>query len=140
MEPRIQYAQTEDGVSIAYWSLGEGMPTIILPNAPFSHVELEWQIPEYRRWYESYIERVNLTRYDNRGCGLSDRDVSDFSLEAHLRDLSAVVDQVSKEPVALIAPLLTGPVAIAYAARRPERVSHLALWCSFARGADYWAS
>jgi len=140
MEPRVQYAQTEDGVSIAYWAMGEGIPTIILPNVPFSHVELEWQIPEYRRWYESYIERVNLTRYDNRGCGLSDRDVSDFSLEAHLRDLSAVVDQVSKEPVALIAPLLIGPVAIAYAARRPERVSHLALWCSFARGADYWAS
>jgi class 3 adenylate cyclase/pimeloyl-ACP methyl ester carboxylesterase len=140
MEPRIQYAQTTDGVSIAYWTLGEGMPAVILPNVPFSHVELEWQIPEYRRWYESYIERVSLTRYDNRGCGLSDRDVSEFSLEAHLRDLAAVVNQVSEGPVALIAPLLIGPVAIAYAARWPERVSHLALWCSFARGEDYWAS
>jgi class 3 adenylate cyclase/pimeloyl-ACP methyl ester carboxylesterase len=140
MEPRIQYAQTEDGVSIAYWAMGEGRPLIVMPNIPFSHVELEWRIPEYRSWYESFLRFSRLVRYDNRGSGLSDRDVSGFSLEANLRDLSAVADQLGDQPPVLVAPLLIGPVAIAYAARWPERVSRLILWCSFARGADYYQS
>jgi len=140
MEPRVQYAQTEDGVSIAYWAMGEGPPLVVMPNIPLSHVELEWRIPEYRGWYESMLGFSRLVRYDNRGSGLSDRDGSDFSLEAHVRDLSAVADQLGDQPLVLNAPLLVGPVAIAYAARWPERVSHLILWCSFARGADYFQS
>ncbi len=133
----MQYTQTEDGVNIAYWAMGEGPPLIIMPNAPMSHVELEWSIPEYRAWYESMLGFFRLVRYDNRGSGLSDRDVGDHSLEAHLRDLSAVAGLLGDQPLVLVAPLLIGPVAIAYAARRPERVSHLVLWCSFARGSDY---
>ena len=140
MEPRVQYTQAEDGVNIAYWTMGEGPPLIVMPNIPMSHLELEWRIPEYRAWYESMLGFFRLVRYDNRGSGLSDRDVGDHSLEAHLRDLSAVAGLLGDQPLVLVAPLLIGPVAIAYAARRPERVSHLALWCSFARGADYWAS
>ena len=139
MEPRVQYAQTEDGVGIAYWTLGEGVPLVVMPNLPFSHVEVEWNIPEYRAWYEQFIERgVRLVRYDGRGSGLSDRDVNDFSLEAHLRDLGAVADQLGDGQFVLVGPVRNGPVAIAYAARWPERVSHLVLWCSFARGADYF--
>ncbi|MDO8611214.1 MAG: adenylate/guanylate cyclase domain-containing protein [Dehalococcoidia bacterium] len=140
MEPRIQYAQTEDGVSIAYWAMGEGPPLIVMPNIPLSHVELEVRIPEYRGWYESLIENGRLVRYDNRGSGLSDRDVSDFSLEAHIRDLSAVADQLGEEQFALLAPVRIGPVAITYAVRHPERVSHLVFWCSFARGTEYFQS
>jgi hypothetical protein len=49
MEPRIQYAQTADGVSIAFWTLGEGMPLVHIPNFPFSHIQMEWQMPEWRR-------------------------------------------------------------------------------------------
>ena len=45
MEPRIQYAQTADGVSIAFWTLGEGMPLVHLPNLPLSHMQMEWQFP-----------------------------------------------------------------------------------------------
>jgi hypothetical protein len=52
MEPRIQYAQTADGVSIAFWTLGEGMSFVHMPNLPFSHIQLEWQYPEIRRWDE----------------------------------------------------------------------------------------
>ena len=57
MEPRIQYAQTEDGVSIAYWTLGEGKPPLVqMPTIPMSHLEVEWQNPAYRRWcaYRSF--------------------------------------------------------------------------------------
>src|SRR3970040_175582 len=56
-EPRIQYAQTGDGVSIAYWTLGEGMPLVYMPPFPFSHIQLEWQNPERRRWYQCLAEK-----------------------------------------------------------------------------------
>ena len=140
MEPRIQYAQTADGVSIAFWTLGEGLPVVHMPNLPWSHIQLEWQFPESRRWYERLAEKRMPVRYDSRGSGLSDRDVGDYSLEAHVRDLEAVVDRLGLQRLALLAPYHSGPVAIAYATRRPERVSQLILWCSYARGSDYFRS
>jgi class 3 adenylate cyclase len=137
MEPRIQYAQTKDGVSIAFWTLGEGMPLVLIATLPHSHIELECQMPELRRWYEWLAQKSKLVRYDLRGTGLSDRDVADYSLEAHVLDLEAVVDRLGLERFALFAPLHAGPAAIACAARHPERVSHLLLWCSYARASDY---
>jgi class 3 adenylate cyclase len=82
----------------------------------------------------------NLVRYDSRGCGLSDRDVTDYSLDAHLLDLEAVVDRLGLERFALFAPVNAGPPAIAYAARHPQRVSHLLLWAAYARASDYYGS
>ena len=139
MEPRIQYAKTKDGVSIAYWTLGEGTPFVHMPMA-FSHGELEWQIPEWRRWYECLAHKRKLVRYDGRGYGLSDRDVTNYSLEAQVLDLEAVVDGLGLERFALFAPLHLGPVAIAYTTRHPERVSHLLPWCTWARASDYYRS
>jgi class 3 adenylate cyclase/pimeloyl-ACP methyl ester carboxylesterase len=139
MEPRIQYARTTDGVSIAFWTLGEGMPLVHLPVL-FSHVQLEWQIAECRRWYESLAQNRKLVRYDVRGEGLSDRNVADFSLDAMVLDVEAVVDRLGLEKFALLGPQHAGPAAIAYAARHPERVSHLLLWCSYARASDWLRS
>ena len=138
MEPRIQYAQTKDGVSIAFWTLGKGMPLIMMPPAAFSHVQLEWRVPEARRCYERLAESRKLVRYDLRGTGLSQRDVTDFySLGSQVTDLEAVVDRLGLERFALFGFCSSGPAAIAYAARHPQRVSHLILWCSYARGSDY---
>ena len=136
MEPRIQYAQTADGVSIAFCVMGEGMPLVMMPNVPWSHVQLEWRVPGWRRWHEGLAQKRMLVRYDCRGSGLSDRDVTDFSLDAYLLDLRAVVDRLGLQRFALVGPINAGPVAIAYAARHPERVSHLLLWCSWARTRD----
>ena len=136
MEPRIQYAKTADGVSIAFWTLGEGMPLVHMPWMLNTHLELEWQLAEMRRWHERLAEKRMLVRYDCRGSGLSDRDVADFSLDAHVLDLEAVVDRLRLERFSLFGMAYAGPVAIAYAARHPERVSHLLLWCSWARARD----
>jgi class 3 adenylate cyclase len=136
MEPRIQYAQTADGVNIAFWTLGEGVPLVLMMSPPFSHIQLEWQMPEFRRWYERLAERRKLVRYDGRGSGLSDREVSGYSLDAHVLDLEAVVDRLGLERFDLFAVYHAGPVAITYAARHPERVSHLVLWCCWVRGSD----
>jgi class 3 adenylate cyclase len=140
MEPRIQYAQTKDGVSIAFYTLGEGMPLVDIPLSPFSHIQLEWQIPEWRSFYESLVQNRMVVRYDGRGSGLSERDVTDFSLDAHLLDLEAVVDCLGLERFTLYGGFALGPVAIAYAARHPERVSRLLLWCSWARASDAYRS
>ena len=136
MEPRIQYAHTTDRVSIAFHTLGDGPAFIEMPWFPSTHIQLEWQFPEIRRWYERLAQRSKLVRYDGRGTGLSDRNVTDYSLDAQVRDLEAVVDRLGSEKFALMALAFSGPVAIAYAARHPERVSHLLLWCSCANASD----
>jgi hypothetical protein len=61
-----------------------------MPSGPFSHIQMEWQIPQWRRWYERVADKRMLVRYDSRGTGLSQRDVTDFSLHSHLLDLQAV--------------------------------------------------
>ena len=140
MEPQIQYAQTTDGVSIAYSTIGkggEGTPLIETPTMPWSHIQLSWQMPEWVRYYNRQAENRMVVRYDGRGTGMSDRNITDFSLDALVLDLEAVVDAVGLEKFALTAGLFTGPVAIVYAARHPEQLSHLLLWCAFAAGRDY---
>src|SRR3972149_7037605 len=103
MEPRIQYAKTKDGVSIAFWTLGEGMPLVQMQMPPWSHIQAEWQWPGFRAYYERLMGDRRLVRYDSRGSGLSDRDVTDYSLAAHLLDLEAVVARLGLERFALMA-------------------------------------
>jgi class 3 adenylate cyclase len=135
MEPRIQYAKTEDGVSIAFHVVGRGMP-FVQTQMPGTDLRLQWEIPEYRTWYERLAGKRMLVQYYNRGTGLSQRDVTDFSLEALGSDIEAVADRLGLERFVLWGTQYMGPVAIAYAARNPERVSHLILWCSYARASD----
>lgn len=136
MNPRVRYTKASDNVHIAYWELGEGPPLVYMPATPFSHVQMEWDMPEWRRWYERLIASGHtLIRYDARGTGLSDRDVTDFSLEAYMRDLQAVADALNVGPFALFALGDMGMPAIAWAAANPERVSHLVLWTSWANRA-----
>src|SRR3972149_4516516 len=134
MEPRIQYAQTTDGVSIAFWTLGEGVPLVVMASPPFSHIQLEWQWPQWRCSYEQVGEKGRGGRYDGRGSGMSDRDIADLSLEAQMRDLEAVIERLGLQRFALLGYIDSGVVAIGYAVRHPERVSHLVLWGSQARG------
>jgi DNA-binding CsgD family transcriptional regulator/pimeloyl-ACP methyl ester carboxylesterase len=92
-----------------------------------------------RRWYEGLARRFTLVRFDHRGSGLSSRSkgLSDRSIDALTRDLDAVVGHVPPEPLVLFGWLAGGLPAVAWAARHPERVSHLVLWSSFARDAAH---
>ena len=130
MEPRIQYAKTSDGVSIAYWTLGEGMPFVYMPGNPTTSTQSARQMPDVRRWYDRLAAERMLVRYDPRGGGLSDREVTDLSFDGRLLDLEAVADCLSLGRFVVFAYGLAGPQAIAYAARNPERVAHLVLWCT----------
>jgi DNA-binding CsgD family transcriptional regulator/pimeloyl-ACP methyl ester carboxylesterase len=129
VERPTQYARTSDEVQIAYCTKGRGKPFVEMPPIPFSHGAGPAEIPEWQAWDEEIARRGMLVEYDCRGAGMSDRDVADFSLDGWIRDLEAVAAALRQEPFVLFAPdSLAVPVAIAYAARWPGRVSHLVLW------------
>ena len=136
MDPRFQYTKTSDGVRIALWTLGKGAPFIHMPGIPFSHMQMEWQMPEWRRWYEGLARNRQLVRYDCRGAGLSERAVTEVSLESFMADVEAVADHLKFERFDLGAALSAGPVALAYAALHPERVRRLLLWCTWVGTSD----
>src|SRR3990170_2664567 len=132
MEQHIRFCTTSDGVRIAYATVGQG-PPLVRVLGWFTHLEFEWENPRWRRFYEPMASRFTYIRYDGRGMGLSDRDVTDFSIDAFVRDLEAVVDATGFEKVALYGISQGGPTAITYALRHPERVSHLIIYGSTAR-------
>lgn len=140
MEPPIQFARTSDGVAIAHWRVGDGVPVVHMPWLPWSHVQLEWSNPEMNRWFGALSEKMSLIRYDGRGTGLSDRDVEDLSIEAHVRDLEAVVTHLKLERFYLFSVFNSGLVALRYAAKHPEQLAGLALWCTYSSGKEYFSS
>jgi len=136
MEQQIRFCTSADGVRIAYATVGEGPPLVLVPGW-VSHLELTWENSAVRQGYELLAEHFLLIRYDKRGTGLSDRGVTDFSLEAPLRDLEAVVQSLKLRRFSLYAISEGGPLAIAYAARQPRRVTRLALYGALARGSAW---
>ncbi len=99
-----------------------------------THLEYDWQSPVWRHWLEDVGRGHRLVRYDERGCGLSDRSPARLTLQAFVDDLAAVVDAADVERFALLGLSQGGAVAIAYAARYPERVTKLILCGAYARG------
>jgi class 3 adenylate cyclase/pimeloyl-ACP methyl ester carboxylesterase len=128
MDPLLQYAMTSDGVGIAYWTMGEGQALVIPPIIVSSHLELEWQIVSRRAVYEGLAHGVRVVRYDCRGMGMSQRDVIDFSIDAAIEDLEAVRARLGLERFSLLRLPSSGDVALAYAARYPDRVANLIIW------------
>jgi class 3 adenylate cyclase len=137
MEPRIQYATTSDGVHIALAISGEGPTLVSVPSPPENHVELEWQEPSRRNSIEHLSRYRRLVRFDGRGTGLSDRNVDDFSLEARLRDMESVIERLDVPRFALISGGHGNQLTVEYAARHPDRVTHLIAVNPFARGDEF---
>ena len=127
MEPRIQYAKTADGVSIAFWTAGHGVPLVIPPNLSGSHLQVELSMSP-SKVLSRLVEQVQVIRYDCRGMGMSQRDAIDFSPEAAERDLEAVLDRLGLDRFALYGNTVAGPVSFWYASRHPDRVSALVYW------------
>ena len=132
----MRYATTSDGVNIAWMSAGAGAAMVAILPFPWTHLEASWQLPEIRAWHERIARGRRLVVYDGRGMGLSDRACTSMSLDALVQDLEAVVGDAGVERFALTSSPTTGPIAIAYAARHPERVSHLVLLSTAGRGSE----
>jgi len=130
----LRFCNAPDGTRIAIASIGSGPPLVRAAHW-LSHVEHDLASPVWRPWLAELSRRHTYIRYDQRGCGLSDRDVSDFSLEAWVGDLEAVVDSMKLHRFPLFGMSQGGAVAVAYALRHPEKVSQLVLAGAYARGA-----
>jgi pimeloyl-ACP methyl ester carboxylesterase len=133
LEQEIRYCKAADGVRIAYASVGQGPPLVKTANW-LNHLEYDWDGPIWSQLFQRMAARHTLVRYDERGNGLSDRDVENLSLDAFVHDLEAVADAAGLERFPICASSQGGPVAIAFAARHPERVSRLVLLNAFSRG------
>ncbi|MEE8346246.1 MAG: adenylate/guanylate cyclase domain-containing protein [Dehalococcoidia bacterium] len=132
MEQQIRFCTASDGVSIAYATVGKGPPLVKAANW-LNHLEFDWESPIWGHLMRGLAENHQLVRYDERGTGLSDRQVEDMSFERWVSDLGAVVDAAGLDRFALLGISQGGPVAIAYAVQNPERVSHLILYGTYAR-------
>ncbi|GLC27813.1 transcriptional regulator [Roseisolibacter agri] len=134
LEQHIRFATATDGVRIAHATSGTG-PPLVKPANWLTHLEHDWESPVWQHWLRELSRDHTLVRYDERGCGLSDRDVADLSFDAWVHDLETVVDALGLERFPLLALSQGCAVAIAYAARHPERVSRLVLYGGYVQGA-----
>jgi pimeloyl-ACP methyl ester carboxylesterase len=131
-----RFCTAPDGVRLAYAIEGEGPPLVKAGNW-MTHLDYERHSPVWRHWVRELSHRLTLIRYDERGCGLSDRQFDATpTLDTYVGDLAAVVDAVDLERFALLGVSGGGPTAIEYAARDPERVSRLVLYGTYARAID----
>lgn len=133
MEQKIRFCAAPDGTKIAYATVGSGYPLVVCQGW-LSHLELDWSMEHSRGFWERVSERHLVVRYDRRGTGLSDRDVTDFSLDSQVADLASVVDALKLERVALLGYSQGGPITIAYTHAHASRVSHLILYGTYASG------
>jgi pimeloyl-ACP methyl ester carboxylesterase len=129
----VRFCTAPDGVSLAYAVHGTGPPLVRVATW-LTHLDYDWASPVWSHWLATLGERHTVVRYDERGCGLSDPDPGDPSLEAWVADLEAVVDAAGLDRFALLGVSQGAAIAVAYAVRHPERVSDVVLYGGFARG------
>jgi len=132
-EQEIQFFTTDDGARLAYSVGGKG-PPVIRAIDWLNHLDFEWRNPYRRHWFSQIMRHHTLVRYDQRGSGLSDWHISDFSFERSLADLEALIETVGFDEVSIVGSCQGGAIGAAYAARYPNRVSKLILVGAFARG------
>src|SRR5947209_300768 len=133
MQQRIRLCSSTDDVRIAFATSGSGPPLVkaanwFLASANSGHLEFDWNSPVWRHWLTALSRYHTFVRYDQRGCGLSDWDVDNFSLDAWVHDLELVVDALGLERFPLLGLSRGGCVALAYAVQHPEKVSRLILY------------
>jgi pimeloyl-ACP methyl ester carboxylesterase len=127
----VRFCRAPDGVRIAYAVHGEG-PPLLVTTCWLSHLQHDWESPVWRHFLRDLGKVATIIRYDERGHGLSDREVDDFSLEARVGDMAAVAAHAGFERFAVMAMSQGGPVAIEYAVAHPERVTRMMFYGSYA--------
>jgi pimeloyl-ACP methyl ester carboxylesterase/DNA-binding winged helix-turn-helix (wHTH) protein len=133
LHQEVRFCTAPDGVRIAYATVGSGFPLLKAPNW-LTHLEYEWQSPIWRHWWEALAQDFELIRFDQRGSGLSDRDVGEMSLESWVLDLETVANAVGVERFHLLGISQGAAVAVEYTIRHPERVARLVLYGAYTQG------
>jgi pimeloyl-ACP methyl ester carboxylesterase len=131
----IRYVNTADGARLAWAESGAG-PAVVKAANWLTHLEYEWESPIWKHWLQFFSAHFRFIRYDERGCGMSDWDVKDISLDRRVTDLETVVEAAGlNEPFTLLGISQGASVSLAYAVRHPERVARIVLCGGYARGA-----
>ncbi|HEV7238350.1 MAG TPA: alpha/beta fold hydrolase [Thermoanaerobaculia bacterium] len=131
---RIRYLRTRDGVQLAWAEAGAG-PLLVKAANWLTHLEFEWESPVWSHWIRFFSRHFRFVRYDERGCGMTDWDVAEVSLERWVDDLDQVVEAAApREPLALLGISHGAAACLGYAVRHPERVSRMILYGGYARG------
>jgi pimeloyl-ACP methyl ester carboxylesterase/DNA-binding CsgD family transcriptional regulator len=133
---RVRYLRTGDGVQLAWAEIGAG-PVLVKAANWLTHLEYDLESPVWGHWIRFFGSHFRFLRWDERGCGLTDREVDDLSIERFVGDVEAVAETAEVgEPFTLLGISSGAAICVAYAARHPERVSGLILYGGYARG---WA-
>ncbi|KKL19896.1 hypothetical protein LCGC14_2460860, partial [marine sediment metagenome] len=133
MEPQIRFCTSADGTRIAYTTMGEGPPLVHVPGW-MGNVERDLKDPDSRAFMETLSRGRLLVTFDRRATGASQRDVDEVSLDAEVADVAALVDHLRLERFDLGGVSEAAAIAVAYAARHPERVCRLVLWSPYRCG------
>jgi DNA-binding CsgD family transcriptional regulator/pimeloyl-ACP methyl ester carboxylesterase len=136
LTPGFRYARSPDGTSIAYARFGSGPALVVVPPVPFSNVSGELEVPLMQEVYRSLASHFEVILYDGRGTGASQRTVTDVSTDALAMDLTAVIDDTGLGEVALLAMYLAAAPTLTYAARQPDRVTHVAVFGALVTGSQ----
>ena len=134
MRQSIHLTKSADGTAIAWAHAGSG-PSLVKASNWLTHLEHELKNPVWQHWIRFFADHYRFIRYDERGCGMSDRDVAELSLERSVEDLEAVIAAARPaEPFVLLGISQGGAAAIRYAVAHPDKVSHLVLYGAYAQG------
>jgi pimeloyl-ACP methyl ester carboxylesterase/DNA-binding CsgD family transcriptional regulator len=126
----VRFCRSADGVTIAYAVHGSG-PPLVIDSCWLSHLQYDWESPVWRHYLSELGKVATVYRFDERGHGLSDREVTDHGLEPRIADLEAVIEHAGLARFALLAMAQGGPVAVEYAVRHREQVSRLVFYGSY---------
>jgi pimeloyl-ACP methyl ester carboxylesterase len=135
MKPSVQFAKRKDGVTLAYSVFGNG-PPLIWVSAWVTDLSFFFEDPHTYDFWKKLSQHFQVVLYDKHGCGQSDRDRTEFSLDSELIDLEAIIDRLGLKELILFGSSSAGPVSIAYTARHPEKVAQLILYGTWADGND----
>lgn len=128
IQQKIAFCTTSDGVRIAYGTSGKGPPVVIAVSF-LTYLEDGMDSPTYNSAFlKPLVARHTVIQYDGRGFGMSDRGLKDYSVEARVRDLEAVVDAAKLDRFALYGISAGSDVVVAYTARHPDRVTRIVLY------------
>lgn len=130
---QVRFCRADDGVRLAWARHGSGPPLLIV-SCWLSHLQHDWQSPVWRHFLDDLGDVATVMRYDERGFGLSEWDVDDFSLERRVADLETLVEAAGLDRFAVLGMSGGAPVALAYAHAHPERVTRMILYGGMAGG------
>ena len=122
----IRYAQSDD-IQVAYHIVGDGPIDLVYVLGAYSHLEINWELPAFRRFCEVLGEFARVIVFDKRGMGMSDRVPGATPLEVRMDDIRAVMDAAGSETAAVMGSSEGGPLSLLFAAAHPERTVALIL-------------